>query len=74
MRKSEITQRKLDIAAFADAEEGIRQGLEDLKNGKGRPAEEVFAKFEKRHGLASPPRTSPESHRRGKTARRLRAR
>ena len=31
-------QRLLDIAARADEEEGIRQGLEDVKAGRTRPA------------------------------------
>jgi prevent-host-death family protein len=38
----EAYQRLLDIAARADAEEGIRQGLEDSKKGKTRPAKEFF--------------------------------
>jgi|HubBroStandDraft_4_1064222.scaffolds.fasta_scaffold1313996_1 hypothetical protein len=50
--KAEIERRKPDVAAMADVNEGIRQGLEDLKKGKVRPAEEVFAEFEKRHGIA----------------------
>jgi prevent-host-death family protein len=44
-------QRLLDIAALADAEEGIRQGLEDVKQGKIRPAKEFFADFEAEHGI-----------------------
>jgi PHD/YefM family antitoxin component YafN of YafNO toxin-antitoxin module len=44
-------QRLLDIAARADAEEGIRQGLEDAKTGKTRPAREFFAEFETSHGI-----------------------
>ena len=44
-------QRLLDIAAYADAEEGIRQGLEDAKRGKVRPAREFFDDFEAEHGL-----------------------
>jgi PHD/YefM family antitoxin component YafN of YafNO toxin-antitoxin module len=44
-------QRLLDIAARADAEEGIRQGLEDVKQGRVRPAREFFADFEAEHGL-----------------------
>ena len=36
-------QRLLDIAASASAEEGIRQGLDDVKHGKVRPAREFFA-------------------------------
>jgi hypothetical protein len=31
-----------DIAARFDVEEGIRQGLEDVKKGKLRPAREFF--------------------------------
>jgi prevent-host-death family protein len=44
-------QRLLDIAARADAEEGIRQGLEDAKRGKVMPAREFFADFEAEHGI-----------------------
>jgi hypothetical protein len=35
-------QRLLDVAASADADEGIRQGLEDVKKGRTRPAREFF--------------------------------
>jgi prevent-host-death family protein len=44
-------QRLLDIAATADAREGIRQGLEDVRKGRTRPAREFFAEFEAKHGL-----------------------
>lgn len=44
-------QRLLDIAAQADADEGIRQGFEDIREGRIRPAREFFAEFEARHGL-----------------------
>ena len=44
-------QRLLDIAARADVLEGIRQGLEKAKLGKGRDVEEFFAEFEARHGI-----------------------
>ncbi len=44
-------QRLLDIAATADAREGIRQGLEDLAAGRIRPAEEVFLEFRKKHRI-----------------------
>ena len=44
-----VTARQLDIAAFTDANEGIRQGLEDAENGKLRPAREFFAEFEALH-------------------------
>jgi prevent-host-death family protein len=44
-------QRLLDIAAHADADEGIRQGLEDAAKGNTRPAREFFADFEAEHGI-----------------------
>jgi prevent-host-death family protein len=44
-------QRLLDIAARADEEEAIRQGLEDVKAGRIRPAREFFAEFEAKHGI-----------------------
>jgi prevent-host-death family protein len=51
VQDAEAYQRLLDIAARVDAEEGIRQGLEDAKKGKIRPAEEVFDEFEAEHGI-----------------------
>src|SRR5579863_3930988 len=42
VQDAEAYQRLLDIAASADAAEGIRQGLEDLANHRGVPAREVF--------------------------------
>ena len=44
-------QRLLDIAARADANEGIRQGLEDLASNRVRPVTEFFAEFEAKHGI-----------------------
>lgn len=44
-------QHLLDIAAHADATEGIRQGLEDGRYGRLRPIRQFFAEFEARHGL-----------------------
>ena len=46
-------QRLLDIAARADAREGIRQGLEQSKQGQGRDAEEFFAEFEAANGISA---------------------
>jgi prevent-host-death family protein len=51
VQDAEAYQHLLDIAAHADAEEGIRQGLEDAKKGKTRPAREFFAEFEATHGI-----------------------
>jgi prevent-host-death family protein len=44
-------QRLLDIAARADAHEGIRQGLEDARAGRTRPARQFFEEFEAAHGI-----------------------
>ena len=44
-------QRLLDLAAQADASEGIRQGLEQLHQGKGRPAREVFDEMRARYAI-----------------------
>lgn len=44
-------QRLLDLAAKADSKEGVRQGLEDLRKGRTRPAREFFAEFEAKNGL-----------------------
>ena len=44
-------QRLLDIAARADSMEGIRQGLEEARQGKGRPVRQFFAEFRAKHGI-----------------------
>jgi prevent-host-death family protein len=51
VQDAEAYQRLLDIAASADEEEAIRQGLEDVKAGRTRPAREFFAEFEAKHGI-----------------------
>ena len=51
VQDAEAYQRLLDIAACADAKEGIRQGLEDSKQGKIRRAREFFGDFEAKHGI-----------------------
>lgn len=51
VQDAEAYQRLLDIAARADAEEGIRQGIEDAKKGKVRPAKEFFDDFEATNGI-----------------------
>ena len=52
VQDAQAYQRLLDIAAYASAEEGIRQGLEDAEHGRSQPAEEFFAEFEVAHGLS----------------------
>jgi len=42
VQDAEAYQRLLDIAARADAGEGIRQGLDDVAHGRTRPAREAF--------------------------------
>ena len=44
-------QHLLDIAARADAIEGIRQGLEDAEKGRTRPAREVFDEIRAEYGI-----------------------
>ena len=51
VQDAEAYQHLLDVAAHADAEEGIRQGLDDAKKGKTRPVREFFDEFEARHGI-----------------------
>lgn len=51
LQDAEAYQRLLDIAAEADAEEGIRQGLEDIAKGRTRPLREFLAEFRREHGI-----------------------
>jgi prevent-host-death family protein len=51
VQDAEAYQRLLDIAAQADAGEGIRQGLQDVTEGRVRPAKRLFKDFEARHGM-----------------------
>jgi prevent-host-death family protein len=52
VQDAEAYQRLLDIAATADVNEAIRQGLQDVKKRKVRSAKEVFKEFEARHGIS----------------------
>lgn len=52
VQDAEAYQRLLDIAARADATEGIRQGLEGARRAKTRPVREFFAGFEAAHGIS----------------------
>jgi prevent-host-death family protein len=44
-------QRLMNIAARADAREGIRQGMDDLARGQHRPAREALEEFRSKHGI-----------------------
>jgi prevent-host-death family protein len=51
VQDAEAYQHLLDIAAHADAAEGIRQGLEDVKKGRMRPARDMLEAFRRKHGI-----------------------
>jgi len=51
VQDAEAYQRLLDIAARADVYEAIRQGLDDVANGRTRPAREVFNEIRRRHAI-----------------------
>ena len=51
VQDAEAYQRLLDLAARADAEEGIRQGLDDVAQGRTRPAREVFDEIRRKHDI-----------------------
>ena len=44
-------QRLLDIAAQADAREGVRQGMVDISQGRTRPSREVFDEIREEYGV-----------------------
>ncbi len=51
VQDAEAYQRLLDLAAQADAMEGIRQGLADVARGRARPAKEAFGEVRRKHGI-----------------------
>jgi prevent-host-death family protein len=51
VQDAEAYQRLLDVAAAADAAEGIRQGLDDVAHGRTRPAGEVFDDIRRKHDI-----------------------
>jgi PHD/YefM family antitoxin component YafN of YafNO toxin-antitoxin module len=51
VQDAEAYQRLLDLAAAASAEEGIRQGLDDIDHGRTRPAREVLDKIRQKYGI-----------------------
>lgn len=52
VQDAEAYQRLLDLAANASAEEGIRQGLDDVAHGRTRPALEVFDEIRHKYGIS----------------------
>ena len=51
VQDAEAYQRLLDVAAGADAEEGIRHGLDDVAHGRTRPARQVFDEIRRKHDI-----------------------
>lgn len=49
VQNAKAYQRLLDIAARADIDEAIRQGMVDVAQGRTRPARAVFAEIRKRY-------------------------
>ena len=52
VQDAEAYQHLLDLAAEANAGEGIRQGLEDLRGERTRPARAVFDALHDEYGLS----------------------
>ena len=48
---SDDVERLRDTVARADAEEAIRQGLDDGAHGRTRPAREVFDEIRRKHAI-----------------------
>src|SRR4051794_37622380 len=51
VQDAEAYQRLLDIAARADAYEGIRQGLDDVAHGRTRPAKNAFDAIRRQYAI-----------------------
>jgi prevent-host-death family protein len=51
LQDAEAYQRLLDLAACADVEEGIRQGLNDVARGRTRPARKAFDQIRRKHDI-----------------------
>lgn len=51
VQDAEAYQRLLDIAARVDALEGFRQGMEDVRKGRVRPAREALESFRRSRAI-----------------------
>jgi predicted transcriptional regulator len=51
VQDAEAYQLLLDIVAQTDAREGIRQGMEDIKKGRVRPARKVLEMFRRTRAI-----------------------
>jgi prevent-host-death family protein len=52
VQDAEAYQRLLDLAAQAAAEEGIRQGRDDVAKGRVTPARAALKSFRREHGIS----------------------
>ena len=53
IQDAESYQKLVDALDRAEAIEGIRRGLEEMKAGLGRPAEEFFAEMREKYNIPS---------------------
>jgi PHD/YefM family antitoxin component YafN of YafNO toxin-antitoxin module len=53
VQTAESYLRLLDLAARQNSREGIRQGLDDVREGRTRPAKDAFADFHLKRGISS---------------------
>lgn len=51
VQTAEDYQRLIDALEKVGAIEGIRRGLDSMKGGRGRPAEDVFDELESKHSF-----------------------
>ena len=51
VQDAESYQTLLEATEFVQTIKGIRRGLEQMKRGEGRPAEEVFAQLRQKLGI-----------------------
>lgn len=52
VQDAESYKHLLDIAERADAEDGIRQGLDDVAHGRTRATREVFDEIRRKHAIS----------------------
>jgi hypothetical protein len=53
LQGTESRRRLLDVAARSDIFEAIRQGIDDIANGRTRAAREIFLTFPRKYGTGS---------------------
>ena len=51
VQDAESYQKLLELVDRLETIAAIREGLEDMKNGRTRPAEEVFEEIRRKHGI-----------------------